>query len=159
MKTEPHQRLWLRRPEPWHEVLVKASGSEIGGDQMMEGLRRAAEGYPSTVVDLAPAVSLDPPRLMAGARGFLRFVCEAHKFLGYLGPIRIEARVSGGNSYLAVSAPPQGLEPRFYSVSEQTELRSSVEVEHQDVARRESELAEEILTRLAWHFGVEAFSQ
>ncbi len=134
---------------------------EDPGDARLEeeGLRRVAEVYPSTVVELMPAVRLDSPRLMAAARGFLRFVCEAHEFLGYLGSVRVEARVSGGGSYLAASAPPEGAEPRFYFISEQTELRSSVEAEHQDLARREADLAEEILTRLAWHFGVEAFRQ
>lgn len=37
--------------------------------------------------------------------------------------------------------------------------RSRIEAEHQDLARREADLAEEILTRLAWHFGLEAFHQ
>jgi hypothetical protein len=53
---------------------------------------------------------------------------------------------------------PLGEQRRFYRVSEQTDLRSSIEVEHQDLAKREADLAEEILTRLAWHFGLEAFS-
>jgi hypothetical protein len=52
---------------------------------------------------------------------------------------------------------PEGAGPRFYQVSEQTELRSAVEAEHQDLAEREADLAEEILTRLAWHFGLESF--
>lgn len=157
MYTEPHQRLWLRRPNPWHEVLVPVPEDEREDDQIEESLRRAAEGYLSTVVALTPAVRLDPPRLAAAARGFLRFVREAHEFLGYFGPIRVEVRVSGGGSYLAVSVRPEGAQPRFYQVSEQTELRSSVEVEHQDLASREADLAEEILTRLAWHFGLESF--
>jgi hypothetical protein len=122
-------------------------------------LRRASEGYPSTVLDYTPAVRLDPLRLRASARGFLRFVHEAHSFLGYLGPIRLEVRVSGGGTYLAVAVAPKGAEPRFYSVSEQTELLSSIEAEHQDLAGREADLAEEILMRLAWHFGLETFSQ
>lgn len=155
--SEPRQRLWLRRPNPWHEVLVPVPEEEREEDRMEEGLRRAAEGYPSTVVALTPAVRLDPPRLTAAARGFLRFVREAHEFLGYVGPIRVEARISGGSSYLAVSVRPEGAEPRFYQVSEQTELRSTVEAEHQDLASREADLAEEILTRLAWHFGLESF--
>jgi hypothetical protein len=67
--------------------------------------------------------------------------------------------MSGGGYYFAVSAPPEGAEPRFYYVSEHTELHSSVEAEHQDLARREIDLAEEILTRLAWHFGLESFGQ
>jgi hypothetical protein len=157
MWSEPRQRLWLRRPNPWHEVLVPVPEEEREDDQIEESLRRAAEGYPSTVVALTPAVRLDPSRLMAATRGFLRFVREAHEFLGYFGPIRVEARVSGGGSYLAVSVRPEGAEPHFYQVSEQTELRSSVEAEHQDLAGREADLAEEILTRLAWHFGVESF--
>jgi hypothetical protein len=159
MYTEPHQRLWLRRPNPWHEVLVPVPEEERGGDRMEEGLHRAAQGYPSTVVDLTPAVRLDPPMLLAAARGFLRFVREVHDYLGYVEPVRVEARVSGGGSYLAVSVRPEGVEPRLYQVSEQTELRSSVEAEHQDLASREADLAEEILTRLAWHFGLEDFRQ
>lgn len=157
MYSEPYQRLWLRRPNPWHEVLVTVPEEEHDDDRVEEGLRRAAEGYPSTVVELTPAVRLDSPRLMAATRGFLRFVREAYEFLGYLGPVRVEARVSGGGSYLAVSVPPEGAEPRFYSVSEHTELLSSAEAEHQDLARREGDIAEEILTRLAWHFGLESF--
>ena len=157
MYTEPRQHLWLRRPQPWHEVLVKVSGSEIHGDHMTEGLRRAAEGYPSTVVNLAPAVRLDAPRLAAAAKGFLRFVHEAYGFLGYSGPVQIEARISGGHSYLALSVPPEGAEPRFYRVSEQTELRASVEAEQADLASREIYLVEDLLNRLAWHFGLEGF--
>jgi hypothetical protein len=81
MWTEPHQRLWLRKPNPWHEVLVTVPEEERDDDRMKEGLQRAAEGYPSTVVELTPAVRLDPSRLMAAARGYLRFVQEAHEFL------------------------------------------------------------------------------
>jgi hypothetical protein len=109
-------------------------------------------------VDLTPAVMLEPRRLLASDRGFLRFVHEAYGYLGYLGPVRVEALVSGGGSYLALPFPPKGEQRRFYRVSEQTDLRSSIEVEHQDLAKREADLAEEILTRLAWHFGLEAFS-
>jgi hypothetical protein len=90
-------------------------------------------------------------------RGFLRFVDDAYGYLGYLGPVRVEARVSGGSSYLAVPFPPEGAQRRFYRVSEQTELRYSIKVEHQILAKREAELAGDILTRLAWHFGLEDF--
>jgi hypothetical protein len=159
MYSEPHQRLWLRRANHWHEVLVAISEEERSDDQMEEGSRRAVEGYPSTVVDLTPAVRLDPPMLRASIKGFLRFVREIHSFLGYLGPVRVEARVSGGGSYLAASAPSVGMQSRLYFVSELTELRSSIDAEHQDLASREAELAEEILTHLAWHFGVETFGQ
>jgi hypothetical protein len=159
MYSEPHQRLWLRRANHWHEVLVVVSEEERSDDQMEEGSRRAVEGYPSTVVDLTPAVRLDPPMLRASIKGFLRFVRETYSFLGYLGPVRVEARVSGGGSYLAASAPSVGMQSRLYFVSELTELRSSIDAEHQDLASREAELAEEILTHLAWHFGVETYGQ
>jgi hypothetical protein len=46
---------------------------------------------------------------------------------------------------------------RMYHVSELTELRSSIEAEHRDLASREVELTEEILTQLARHFEVGAF--
>jgi hypothetical protein len=62
--------------------------------------------------------------------------------------------VSGGDSYVAVLAHLTRAEPRMYHVSELTELRSSIEAEHRDLASREAELTEEILTQLARHFGV-----
>lgn len=156
MYTEPDELLWLRRPNAWDEVLVpdpEVKGGSV--DPMNESLRRAAEGYPSLVVDPTPAVRLDPSRLLAAAKGFLRFVREVHAFLGYLGPVRVEVQVSGGGSYLAT--PQKGPRPRFYFVSEQTELRASLEAEHQDLGSREAKIAEEILARLAWHFGLETF--
>ena len=45
--------------------------------------------------------------------------------------------------------------PRFYFVSEQTELRSSVNAERANLEGREAELAK--ATRLAWHFAQEDF--
>ena len=147
MYTESREPLWLRRPQPWHEVLETVPEEELDNGPRWGVGQHAAEGYPSTVVDPTPAVRLDPSRLLAAAKGFLRFIRESYEFLGYLGPARVEARVSGGNAYPAVSAPPEGPEPRFYFVSEQAELRCSVE----------AELAEELLTRLAWHFGLERF--
>ena len=158
MYSESNQRLWLRKPNLSDEVFVPVPEEELGPGFMREALERVAVGYPSTVVGLTPAVMLEPPRLLASARGFLRFVHEAYGYLGYLGPVRVEALVSGGGSYLAVRFPPKGEQRRFNRVSEQTDLRSSIEVEHQDLAKREADLAEEILTRLAWHFGLEAFS-
>lgn len=155
--SEPHERLWLRKPEPWHEVFVPVPEEERDEEQTAEGYRQAADGYPSTVVGLMPAVRIEPSVVLAAARGFLVFVREAHELLGYPGPVRVEAQVSGGGSYLAAAAPFGGREPQLYFVSEQSELRSSVEAEHWDLAGREVDLAKEILTRLAWHFGVEDF--
>lgn len=157
MYSEPRERLWLRKPEPWHEVFVPVLEEEFGPSTMDEALRRARGGHPSTVAGLAPAVRLNPPALLAAAKGFLMFVREAHRLLGYYGSVRVEARVSGGDYYLAAAAPPVGSPPRFYFVSEQTELRSSVEADRADLERREAELAKEISTRLAWHFGQEDF--
>jgi hypothetical protein len=159
MLSEPDALLWLRRPEPWHEVLETVPAEDRTAAQMTESVRRAAEGYPSTATHLVTAVRLMTSEFLAAAKGFLRFIREAYGFLGYFGPVRVEVRVSGGGAYLAVSVPPDGRPPRFYAVSEQTGLRSAVEAEHQDLASREADLAEEILTRLAWHFGLESFSR
>jgi hypothetical protein len=159
MYNGPSQRLWLRKPNPWDEVFVPVPETERGSGLEEESRRRAAEGYPSTVADLTPAVRVDPPMLMASARGFLRFVSETYRYLGYPGPVRVEALVSGGDSYAAVAAPPAGAEPRFYFVSEHTGLRASVGAEQQDLATHEADLAEEILVRLAWHFGVDALDR
>jgi hypothetical protein len=157
MYVEDSQRLWLRKPDPAREVFVEAKKEEQRG--LQENVRRVNQGYPSYVVDIAPAVQLDPPMLRASAKGFLRFVHQAYDFVGYLGPVRVEALVSGGDSYVAAVAHPTRAEPRMYHVSELTELRSSVEAEHRDLASREAELTEEILTQLARHFGVGAFIQ
>ena len=127
---------------------MKVPNSELDAETRRWNKLRAVEEYPITVVDPAPAVRLDSSMLRASARRFLRFVHEAYGYLGCLGPVRVEARVSAGDSYLAVSASPQGREPRFYSVSEQTELHSSVEDEYQDLASREPDLAEEYLPTL-----------
>lgn len=159
MYNEPGQRLWLRKPNPWDEVFVPTPKTERGPNREEQARRRAAEGYPSTVMGLTPAVRLDPPMLMASARGFLRFVGEAYHYLGYPGPIRVEALVSGGGSYVAVAAPPVGTEPRFYSVSEHTRLRASIEAEQRDLVSHEASLAEEILVQLAWHFGVDTLDR
>lgn len=159
LHSEPNELLRLRKPEPWHEVFVPMPEEEYGPGMVEEALRRTRNGEPSTVAGLTPAVRIDPPMLLAAARGFLLFLRQVHALLGYPGPVRVEARVSGGDHYLATVAPPAGAEPRFFFVSEQTEIRSSVEAEQQDLAGREVELAEQIMTRLAWHFGIEAFSQ
>jgi hypothetical protein len=160
MYIEPDERLWLRKPNQLDEVFVPVPEEDLSPGLKQGAMERVAVGYPSTVVGLTPAVMLAPPRLLASARGFLRFVDEAYGYLGYLGPIHVEARVSGGGSYyLAVPFPPEGAQRRYYRVSEQTELRSSIEVEHQDLAKREADLAQEMLTRLAWHFGLEDFGR
>ena len=159
MYNEPGQHLWLRKPNPWDEVFVPVPETERGPGLEEEARRRATEGYPSTVADLTPAVRLDPPMLVASARGFLRFVGETYRYLGYLGPVRVEALVSGGDSYVATAARVRGEEPRFYYVSEYTRLRASVEAEQQDITSREVDLAEEILIRLAWHFGVDTMDR
>ena len=153
------QRLWLRKPNPWDEVFVPVLETERGPGLEEGARRRVAEGYPSTVADLAPAVRLDPPMLMASARGFLRFVGEAYRYLGYLGPVRVEALVSGGDSYVAAAAPPIGAEPRFYFVSEHTGLRASVQADQQELVSREADFAEGLLVRLAWHFGVNSLER
>ncbi|MDP9484258.1 MAG: ATP-binding protein [Actinomycetota bacterium] len=155
--SEPDERLWLRRPRPSDAVLVEVPEGEREADLAQGAALRAAEGYPSTVADLMPAVRLSPPVLLSAARGFLRFVRETYEHLGYTGPVRVEVRVTGGGSYLAVSADPEDRKPRFYFVSEQTELGASLEAERADLERREVELAKEISTRLAWHFGKEDF--
>lgn len=155
--SEPDERLWLRRPRPSDAVLVEVPEEEREADLAQEAALRAAEGYPSTVADLVPVIRLSPPVLLSSARGFLRFVREAHERLGYSGPVRVETRVTGGGSYLAVSAGPEERKPRFYHVSEQTELGASVEAERAELERREAALAEELSTRLAWHFGKEDF--
>lgn len=157
--SQPDECLWLRKPQPWHEVFVPAPDEELGHGTMEEALRHAREGRPSTVADLTPAVRLDTPWLLAAAKGFLRFVGEAYELLGYPGPLRVETLISGGDRYLAVTVPPVGSPPRFYFVSEHTELRSSVEAERQDFAARETEFAEEIMTRLAWHFAIDSFRE
>jgi len=120
MYNEPGQRLCLRKPNPWDEVFVPVPETELGTGLVEAARAWAAEGYPSTVAGLTPAVRLDPPMLMASARGFLRFVGEAYRYLGYPGPIHVEALVSGGDSYVAAAAPQMGAEPRFYFVSEHT---------------------------------------
>lgn len=125
---------------------------------LLEG-DRSKEGEPSTAAGLAPAARIDPPILLAAATGFLLFLRQVHALLGHPGPVRVEARVSGGDHYLATVAPPAGAEPRFFFGSEHTEIRSSVEAEQQDLAGREVALAEQIMTRLVWHFGIEAFGQ
>ena len=159
MYNEPRQHLWLRKPNPWDEIFVPVPDAERGLGFEEEAQRRAAEGYPSTVAGLAPAVRLDPPMLMKSARGFLKFVGEAYRYLGYPGPIRVEALLSGGGSYLAAAASPMGAEPRFYVVSEHTELRAGVEAEQRELASREAGFAEEILVQLAWHFGVDSLER
>lgn len=155
--SEPDERLWLRRPQPSDAVLVEVPEAERVEDAQRYSARRTRDGYPSTVADLVPAVRLSPPVLLSAARGFLRFVRETHEHLGYTGPIRVDARVTGGVSYLAVSVDPEDRKPRFYHVSEHTELRASLEADGTDLERREAELAKEILIRLAWHFGREDF--
>lgn len=170
--SEAYERLWLRRLQPSDAVLVEVPEGERDAALEDKASLRAEEGYPSTVADLVPAVRLSPPYLLSAARGFLRFVLQANLYLGYQGPVRVEARVYGGNSYLAASearvygggsylaaseAFPENRAPRFYFVSEHTELRSSVEAERTDLESREAELAKEISTRLAWHFGREDF--
>jgi hypothetical protein len=73
---------------------------------------------------------------------------------------RSDSRRSPGNWwwFLPHYAIPSGrCERCLYRVSEQTELRSSIEIEHLDLAKREADLADEKLTRLAWHFGLENF--
>jgi len=157
--SQPDEHLWLRKPQPWHEVFVPVPDEELGTESMEEALRQARGGRPSTVASLTPAVRLDTPWLLAAVKGFLLFVRQTHEFLGYPGPARVEALISGGDRFLAVAAPPVGAEPRFYFVSEQTELRSSVEAEQRDLARREAELVEEIMTRLAWHFAIDSFRE
>ena len=159
MYSEPDQHLWLRKPNPWDEVFVPVPETELGPGLKEAARRRAAEDYPSTVAGLTPAVRLDPPRLMASARGFLRFVGEAYHYLGYPGPVRVETLVSGGHSYVAAAAPPMGAEPRFYFVSEHTELGASVEAEQQDLASHEANLAETMLVQLAWHFGIDSLER
>jgi hypothetical protein len=62
-------------------------------------------------------------------------------------------------AWWAVTLLRATLLPRLYHVSAWTELRSSIEAEHRDLASREVELAEEILNQLARHFGVGAFVQ
>lgn len=124
-----------------------------------EALSRTRDGEPSTVAGLAPAVRIDPPMLLAAAKGFLLFLRQVHELLGYPGPVRVEARVSGGDHYLAPVAPPAGAQPRFFFVSEHTELRSWVEAEQQDLAERGAGLAESLLSHLAWHFGIDAFRE
>ncbi len=155
--SETNERLWLRRPQPSDAVLVEMPEAERTEEAQRYSARRAQDGYPSTVANLVPAVRLSPPLLLSAARGFLRFVRETHEHLGYPGPVRIEVRVTGGGSYVAVSAEPEDRKPRIYFVSEQTELRASVEAERADLEQREAELAKEISTRLAWHFGREDF--
>lgn len=157
--SEPDERLRLRKPEPWHEVFVPVPEEEYGPGMVEEALRRTRDGEPSTVAGLTPAVRIDPPMLLAAAKGFLLFLRQVHELLGYPGSVRVDARVSGGDHYLATVAPPAGAEPRFFFVSEHTQLRSSVEAEQQDLAGREADLAESLLTHLAWHFGIDAFRE
>lgn len=157
--SQPAEYLWLRKPQPWHEIFVPVPEEEFGPGMMEEALRRAGHGQPSTVAGLTPAVRLDTPWLLASARGFLLFAHQAHELLGYPGPVRVEVRVSGGDRYLAVAAPSAGVGRQFFFVSEQTELRSSVEAERQDLVTREAELAQDLLARLTWHFGTESFDQ
>lgn len=159
MYSTPNQHLWLRKPNPWDEVFVPVPEKELGPSLKEAAQRRAAQAYPSTVAGLTPAVRIDSPRLKASARGFLKFVGETYRYLGYPGPVRVEALVSGGDSYVAAATSPMGTEPRFYFVSEHTELRASVEAEQQDLASREAGLAEEMLVQLAWHFGVESLER
>lgn len=155
--SEAHQLLWLRRPNPSDAVLVEVPEGQRGANLTGEAARRAAEGYPSTVADFVPAVRLSPPIFLSAARGFSRFVRETHEYLGYPGPVRVEVRVNGGGSYLAVSADPEKRSRSFYFVSEWTEPRASIESDPADLERREAELAKTLASRIAWHFGQEDF--
>lgn len=157
MHIEVRERLWLHKPDPGREIFVEVAKEERRG--LGENVQRVNQGYPSYIVDIAPAVQLDPSMLRASAKGFLRFVHQAYDFLGYLGPVRVETLVSGGDSYVAVVAQPKRVEPHMYHVSELTEMRCSIESEHRDLASREAELTEEMLTQLARHFGVGTFVQ
>ena len=155
--SEAHELLWLRRPQPSDAVATEVPEKDRDEEGMDEGSRRARAGYPSTVVDPLPAVRLSSPHLLPAVRGFLRIVSQTHGHLGYRGRVRVEARVTGGGSYLAVSAYPEARTPRFYFVSERTEAGSSVEAERADLENREADLASELAARLAWHFGQEEF--
>ncbi|MEJ7842539.1 MAG: ATP-binding protein [Rubrobacter sp.] len=155
--SESDELLWLRRPQPSDAIVVRVPEHARSQDQTDDGVHRARSGYPSTVVDLLPAVRLTPAVLSAAVKGFLRFVSQTHGYLGYRGRARIEVRITGGGSYLTVPAEPEERTPRFYFISEQTELASSAEAGRADLEEREAELANELTTRLAWHFGQEDF--
>jgi hypothetical protein len=66
MYVEDSQRLWLRKPDPPREVFGEAKKEEQRG--LQENVRRVNQGYPSYVVDIAPAVQLDPPMLRASTK-------------------------------------------------------------------------------------------
>lgn len=136
--------------ELWREVAEKEREAAQAHANM-----RSGHGLPSSVVSPTSALLLRPVVLRRKIRGFLRFVRAAYELGGWLGSVRFDVQITGGEDFVAIEDAPAR---DFFRVSERTVLRASTEIEHGSMEDHEDELTEETMRMIAWHFGIDEFS-
>jgi hypothetical protein len=102
----------------------------------------------------APAIRLRPLILRQNIAGFLDFVQGVYELGGWRGSIRFDLQLVSPDAFPAVD---EGTLINFLRLSETATLRATAQFEYESLETHRDDLVEEIMRRVAYHFGLDEF--
>ncbi len=124
----------------------------VGGD-----VSNAGQGRYSTMLNSATAVNFSPRRPRSKVGGFLDFVRGVYDLGGYCGPVRFLTILNGYGSFPARSVSRPGYS-HLLRITETPEVRAETEFDYDSLLLQREALVDDMMRRVAQHFGIESFS-
>ncbi len=124
----------------------------VGGD-----VSNAGQGRYSTMLNSATAVNFSPRRLRSKVGGFLDFVRGVYDLGGYRGPVRFLTILNGYGNFPALSVSRPGYS-HLLRITETPEVRAEIEFDYDSLLLQREALVDDMMRRVAQHFGIESFS-